>query len=116
MTRKGTNPDASIKAIEAMKENIILIAGGYDKDASFKEFVDAFDGRVKMLLLMGKTATKIKDAAEESGIYRFDNTQGYGSLCKRSLQDRSAGRCRSSFAGLCQLGYVHQLRAEGQSF
>lgn len=64
---KGTNPDASIKAIEAMKENIILIAGGYDKDASFKEFVDAFDGRVKMLLLMGKTATKIKDAAEKAG-------------------------------------------------
>lgn len=64
---KGTNPDASIKAIEAMKENIILIAGGYDKDASFDEFVDAFDGRVKMLLLMGKTATKIKNAAEKAG-------------------------------------------------
>ena len=64
---KGTNPDASIKAIEAMKENIILIAGGYDKDASFDEFVEAFDGRVKALLLMGKTATKIKNAAENAG-------------------------------------------------
>lgn len=64
---KGTNPDASIKAIEAMKNNIILIAGGYDKDASFDEFVKAFDGRVKTLLLMGKTATKIKEAAEKAG-------------------------------------------------
>ncbi len=64
---KGTNPDAAIKAIEAMKENIILIAGGYDKNASFDEFVAAFDGRVKALLLIGKTASKIKEAAEKAG-------------------------------------------------
>ena len=64
---KGTNPDAAIKAIEAMKKDIILIAGGYDKGASFDEFVRAFDGRVKKLLLLGKTATKIKDAAENAG-------------------------------------------------
>ena len=64
---KGTNPDAAIKAIEAMKENIILIAGGYDKDSSFDEFVAAFEGRVKALMLLGKTATKIKEAAEKAG-------------------------------------------------
>ena len=62
---KGTNPDAAVKAIEAIKKDIILIAGGYDKDSSFDDFVKAFDGRVKALLLMGKTATKIKDAAEK---------------------------------------------------
>lgn len=64
---KGTNPDAAIKAIEAMKENIILIAGGYDKNASFDEFVASFEGRVKALMLLGKTATKIKEAAEKRG-------------------------------------------------
>ena len=68
---KGTNPDAAIKAIEAMKENIILIAGGYDKNSSFDEFVKAFDGKVKALLLLGKTASKIKAAAEKVG---FTNT------------------------------------------
>ncbi|NLD19309.1 MAG: UDP-N-acetylmuramoyl-L-alanine--D-glutamate ligase [Clostridiales bacterium] len=68
---KGTNPDAAIKAIEAMKKDIILIAGGYDKGASFDEFVKAFDGKVKALLLLGKTATKIKDTAEKAG---FTNT------------------------------------------
>ena len=64
---KGTNPDAAIKAIEAMKENIILIAGGYDKNSSFDEFAEAFDGKVKKLLLLGKTAEKIKEAAEKVG-------------------------------------------------
>jgi len=64
---KGTNPDAAIKAIEAMKNNIILIAGGYDKNSTYDEFVAAFDGRVKALLLLGKTAPKIKAAAEAAG-------------------------------------------------
>ncbi len=64
---KGTNPDASIKAVEAMKKNIILIAGGFDKNSSYDEFVKSFDGKVKALVLMGATAAKIKKAAEKAG-------------------------------------------------
>lgn len=64
---KGTNPDAAIKAIEAMKENILLIAGGYDKGSTYDTFIEAFGGRVKKLILLGKTAPKIKAAAEEAG-------------------------------------------------
>ena len=64
---KGTNTDAAIKAIEAMKENIILIAGGYDKGATYDEFIGTFPGRVKELILLGKTAPKIKAAAEAAG-------------------------------------------------
>ena len=65
---KGTNPDAAIKAIEAMKENILLIAGGYDKNASYEEFIAACEGKVKELILLGKTAPKIKAAAEAAGM------------------------------------------------
>ncbi len=64
---KGTNPDASIKAIEAMKEKIILIAGGYDKGSDYEDFINAFQGRVKHLILLGKTASKIKETAERLG-------------------------------------------------
>ena len=64
---KGTNPDASIKAVDAMKENIILIAGGYDKGSDFTDFIKAFDGRVKHMVLLGKTAPKIKEQAEGVG-------------------------------------------------
>ena len=64
---KGTNTDAAIKAIEAMKENIILIAGGYDKGSEYDEFIDVFEGRVKALVLLGVTAPKIKAAAEAKG-------------------------------------------------
>lgn len=64
---KGTNPDASIKAIEAMKGDIILIAGGYDKGSDYDEFINAFQGKVKHLVLLGKTASKIKETAERLG-------------------------------------------------
>jgi UDP-N-acetylmuramoylalanine--D-glutamate ligase len=60
---KGTNPDASIKAIEAVNAPIILIAGGYDKGVEFDHFVKEFKGKVKALIVLGETRDKLKDAA-----------------------------------------------------
>ena len=42
---KGTNTDASIRAVLAMKRPIILIGGGYDKGVSFVDWVKLFKGR-----------------------------------------------------------------------
>ncbi len=64
---KGTNPDASIKAIEAIPGGIILLAGGYDKGSSYDEFIGAFQGKVKRMILMGATAEKIRAEAERQG-------------------------------------------------
>ncbi len=62
---KGTNPDATIKAIEAINEQIILIAGGMDKGSDFKEMVKSFKGNVKELILFGETKELIKEEAEK---------------------------------------------------
>ena len=62
---KGTNPEASIKAIEAIPEPIILIAGGYDKASDFYDFVKAFKGKVKTLILLGETKYSIKASADK---------------------------------------------------
>jgi UDP-N-acetylmuramoylalanine--D-glutamate ligase len=64
---KGTNTDASTKAIQAVNSPIVLIAGGYDKDSSFDDFIDSFEEKVKALVLLGKTAAKIKETAEKKG-------------------------------------------------
>ena len=64
---KGTNPDASIKAIEAVNSPIILIAGGYDKKSSYDELIKAFNNKVKALILFGQTKDMIKEAAIENG-------------------------------------------------
>ncbi|WP_352418477.1 UDP-N-acetylmuramoyl-L-alanine--D-glutamate ligase [Proteiniborus sp.] len=76
---KGTNPDASIKAIEALKAPIILIAGGIDKGTGFEDFIESFNNKVKALILLGETKEKIKDTAISKGfsnIYIVDNIEG----------------------------------------
>jgi UDP-N-acetylmuramoylalanine--D-glutamate ligase len=67
---KGTNPDASIKAVQGIEKPIILIAGGYDKKSKYDEFIDSFDNKVKALVLLGQTADEIEKCARKHG---FDN-------------------------------------------
>lgn len=64
---KGTNCDASIKAIEAVDAPIILIAGGYDKGSSYEDFINAFNGKIKSLILLGETKEKIRESALDKG-------------------------------------------------
>ena len=64
---KGTNPDAAIKGIQAMIRPTWLIGGGYDKQSSYKEWIESFDGKVKKLILIGQTKEKIAKEAEECG-------------------------------------------------
>jgi len=64
---KGTNPDASIKAVEALESPILLIAGGMDKGSDFEDFIGSFNNKVKSLILLGETAKKIKDTAISQG-------------------------------------------------
>ena len=66
---KGTNPDAAIKGIQAMNRPTFLIGGGYDKQSSYDEWIEAFDGKVRYLVLIGQTKEKIKAAAEKHGFH-----------------------------------------------
>lgn len=73
---KGTNTDAAIKGILAMNRPTYLIGGGYDKDSTYDEWVECFDGRVKKLLLIGKTAKAIAACCDKHGFrdYEFADT------------------------------------------
>lgn len=64
---KGTNPDAAIQAIRAMKWPTLLIGGGYDKDSEYEEWIEAFEGKVKKFVLLGATREKIRDTAIRLG-------------------------------------------------
>ena len=64
---KGTNPDAAIRGIQAMNRPTVLIGGGYDKDSAYDEWIDAFDGKVKKLVLLGATREKIAETARKHG-------------------------------------------------
>ena len=66
---KGTNPDAAIKGIQAMNRPTLLIGGGYDKQSGYDEWIEALDGKVRYLVLIGQTKEKIKEAAEKHGFH-----------------------------------------------
>ena len=65
---KGTNPDAAIKGIRAMKRPTVLIGGGYDKDSEYTEWIESFDGKVKKLILLGQTREKIARTQKSAGL------------------------------------------------
>ena len=68
---KGTNTDAAIKAIDAMPSTTVLIAGGYDKDGEYSEWVSRFPGKVRKLVLIGQTSEKIADACNKIGFHDY---------------------------------------------
>ena len=56
---KATNVDATKRALESMRGDIILIAGGKDKGGSYS-FVTGLADRIKGLVLIGEAAQKIE--------------------------------------------------------
>lgn len=68
---KGTNPDAAIKGIQAMNRKTVLIGGGYDKGSEYTEWINAFDGKVKKLILIGATKEKIAADAQKCGFHDY---------------------------------------------
>ncbi len=56
----ATTPTRTIAALKCFNENIILIAGGYDKNISFDKLALQIIKKVKILILTGATANKIE--------------------------------------------------------
>ena len=61
---KGTNVDATLKALEGIEQPIWLIAGGRDKGGDFARLEGAIRRRVKRLILIGEAAPRIQAAVE----------------------------------------------------
>ena len=90
---KGTNPDAAMKGIQAMNRKTLLIGGGYDKDSEYEEWIEAFDGKVKYLVLLGQTREKIADAARRMGfenIIMVDSLEEAVSTCAKLAEPGEA--------------------------
>lgn len=73
---KGTNPDAAIQAVKAMKGKTVLIGGGYDKHSSYEEWIECFGDKIKKLVLIGQTRELIAECCDKLGFknYEFADT------------------------------------------
>ena len=61
----STTPTRGISALNAIDKEIVLIAGGADKNLDYTPIAKPIVERVKKLILIGQTATKIYDAVKK---------------------------------------------------
>ncbi len=66
----ATAPDRTIAALESFARPVVLIAGGYDKKIPFDELGERIVERVRVLVLLGRTAPKIRAAVEAAAARR----------------------------------------------
>ncbi len=70
---KGTNIESTLKAIEAMKGETVIILGGYDKKVDFAPLAQEMLKAPQIIraILIGETADKIEEALQEAGFKAF---------------------------------------------
>ena len=78
---KGTNPDAAIQALRAMPGPTLLIAGGYDKNSEYDDWVSEFEGKVRYLVLIGQTRDKIAEKHGFTEIMYAEDMQEAVQVC-----------------------------------
>lgn len=88
---KGTNPDSTIKALQSYSSPIILIAGGKDKNLDFKNLAEEIKKKVKFLIVLGKTAEKIRNAVEGTGFNKIKKVRDLKEAVNFSLNISEKG-------------------------
>ena len=86
---KGTNVDATIKALESFNRPIILIAGGRAKGGDFAELKDPVSRRVKQVILIGEAAQQIKAAL--GAFHRISQASSLGEAMDAAIQQTVPG-------------------------
>ena len=90
----SSSPTRTIAGLNAYKENIVLIAGGYDKNLDYKPLAKPIVEKVSTLILLGQTSGKIYDVVKEElenenkslNIYMCDSLEEAIKLAKKSAR------------------------------
>ena len=62
---KGTNVDATLKALHSFEEPLVLILGGKDKGGDFSQLADRIKRQVKGVVVIGEATQKILQALDQ---------------------------------------------------
>jgi len=62
---KGTNVDATLKALQSFEEPLVLILGGKDKGGDFSQLADSIKRQVKGVVVIGEATQKILQAVDQ---------------------------------------------------
>lgn len=77
---KATNPESSIVAINSFEnKNVVLIAGGRDKNTDLTEFCNSINKHIKTVILIGEATKRFEENLKQNG---FENI-----ICEDSMQN-----------------------------
>lgn len=84
---KATNPEAAIVAIKSFNDkNVVLIAGGRDKNTSLKEFCDEVKKHIKTVILIGEAAERFEKNLQNSGFENIIREETMQSAIDKSIE------------------------------
>lgn len=75
---KATNPESAIKALEAFAGQVILIAGGRDKNTDLTELMQIIKAKTDYLILIGEAKERFYKVAREYGINNIQEAKTLG--------------------------------------
>ena len=113
---KGTNPDAAIKGIKAMNKPTLLIGGGYDKDSTYDEWIESFDGKVKLLVLIGQTKEKIAACAKSHNFNDIVMADTFEEAMEICIRESKAGDAVLLSPACASWGMFPNYEVRGQRF
>ena len=74
---KGTNPDATMKALVAYQQPIIVILGGKNKGSDFTELAGVVKQQTKAAVLLGQAKEELKEALDKVGFTAYTVVQTF---------------------------------------
>ena len=88
---KGTNTDATMTALAAMKKPVILLAGGYDKKEDYRKLMGLVKEKVKTLIVLGATADHLIKAAQQENFLNVVKADDYQAAVALAKKEAKAG-------------------------
>ncbi len=90
---KGTNPDATITAVNSFSCPLIMILGGYDKKNSFDELFELLKDKAKHIFVLGQTAEKIIETANRFKMKNYTYVESLEEAVLKAHDIAEAGDC-----------------------
>lgn len=84
---KATNPEASLVAIRSfIDKDVVLIAGGRDKNTDLKEFDEACKKHIKTVILIGEAADRFEENLRKDGFENIIREETLQSAVDRAIE------------------------------
>ena len=113
---KGTNPAATIRALEAVAGRLVLIAGGSDKGLAFEPLLEPMKKKVRCLVVLGETGGVLRRLGEKAGVERICEASGLEEAVRLASRLGQPGETVLFSPAAASFGMFHDYKERGEAF